>query len=355
MLGDDGRNHPDGWIWGSPDEPVDAVYMIFASTEKTADDQWDLAFKTAQGITVVAEIKSPDYGDRTEHFGFADGISQPVIIGNNKWQEDAGNNPEGSAIKPGEFLLGYTNEYNQPAKSPRLPPDVPAIGGSRDIGRNGTYLVARHFYQDVAGFKIGVARAAASLTPSPNSELEAYLAAKMVGRFKDGRPLTDPSLGGNNINNFQLRDNDSHGYGCPIGAHIRRANPRDSLGNTRDEAIKTIKRHRLLRRGRSYGPRYKEGSSSAGEERGLVFVALNADIERQFEFIQSAWILSETFDGLHGEMDPLLSPADGDGKFTVPKEPVRQCAHNITGYITTCGGAYFFLPSMSALSYLAQT
>ena len=185
------------------------------------------------------------------------------------------------------------------------------------------------------------------------------LGAKFVGRYKSGAPLVlspekdDPGL--SSENNFAYFDKDPHGLACPIGSHIRRSNPRDSLGPDAQTALNSANRHRILRRGRSYGRRLKNPLVDDGAERGLHFICLNSDIERQFEFVQQTWINNPVFSGLYDEVDPLVGNlAKGDKLFTVQADPLRRRVQNLSRFVVMKGGSYFFLPSIRALNYLAK-
>jgi deferrochelatase/peroxidase EfeB len=148
-----------------------------------------------------------------------------------------------------------------------------------------------------------------------------------------------------------------YGFGCPLGAHIRRANPRDSLPS-RDGAepklktgglLKAVNAHRILRRGRKYGPDITDLRGDDEEERGLLFICLNSDLARHFEFVQQTWLLNPSFATLSGETDPMLGPK---GRMTIPALPLRQ-RPEIDTFVQLVGGEYFFLPSIPALDYLA--
>jgi len=120
-------------------------------------------------------------------------------------------------------------------------------------------------------------------------------------------------------------------------------------------ALATANRHRILRRGRSYGHRPSDRRIDDGMDRGLHFLCLNSDIERQFEFVQHTWCNNPVFGGLNGEVDPLVGNlAQGDEIFTVQADPLRTRIHHLERFVTVKGGAYFFLPSLSALRYLAS-
>jgi Dyp-type peroxidase family len=305
----------------------------------------------------------------TDHFGFRDGISQPVIRHTADWRR----RPATDQMAPGEILLGHPSNqgYTAPplrlesghdplgllpaAAEPKRPypdftPDDPPT--FRDFGRNGSFLVIRRLAQNVEGFAAGTAAAAADLNGrcphlagSIGQTIDGeWVAAKIIGRWKDGTPLIDragPTGSGEPRNDFSFVAEDPQGLACPLGSHIRRANPRDGLDLNDPESQATINRHRLIRRGRPYVD---------GAERGLMFTAICADIERQFEFIQQRWLFGPSFHGLPGEVDPLL----GQGNFTLPTAtgPVRLTG--LAQWVTLKGGGYFFLPGRAALRWLSQ-
>ncbi len=213
---------------------------------------------------------------RVEHFGFRDGISQPFVNLNAKTPRRGGGRPamDGTwaPVARGELYLGVPDEDGLTADQP-----VNTV-----LREGGTYLVFRKLEQDVAGFRTFLA----SQRETPQGQHR--LAAQMVGRWRNGAPLVrhpnaeaayeGPRADGD-INDFRYFTEDPQGQKCPIGAHIRRANPRDTGG--RDD----VKRHRLLRRGMAYGGALLEGSVGDGRQRGLLFVAANSRVELQFEVI----------------------------------------------------------------------
>ena len=166
----------------------------------------------------------------------------------------------------------------------------------------------------------------------------------------------DPELGRNKYrnNDFAFAATDHDGFACPVGSHIRRANPRDALAFPAEpkRSLTIANRHRIIRRGRPY----HEVSAATGEvvEQGLLFVAINATLHRQFEFIQQSWLNNTKFNGLYDERDPLSSANPGDGMMTIQAKPVRERLHGLPRFVTVRGGAYFFLPSIRALKFLAQ-
>ena len=213
----------------------------------------------------------------------------------------------------------------------------------------------------------------------------------MVGRWPDGRPLvqapsaacplTDPTL-----NDFNYTETDKHGLMCPFGAHIRRTNPRDQVhaGRSIKDSLELSNKHRMLRRGRIYGEPVDKDfnidnmihhrtmqpqsttpvTSCIGKEnenaiRGLHFICLVSDIARQFEFVQNVWANTSTFGGLCNEVDPIISPRPTPDQpdcheFTTPQVLVRNRYLNVPEFTTVKGGAYFFMPGISALNYIVK-
>lgn len=295
-----------------------------------------------------------------EHFGFADGCSQPAIQG-------VDDNPSGDglyaraavkgrlrqfvqetatgkrvkrewrSIKPGEFLLGYEDEDGERPAGPPAP-----------LGPNGTFMVMRKLEQDVAHFHSYIAEQARRLDPPMAPEA---LSARIVGRWQDGTPLAlsgepDASIADNRVraNHFSYAD-DRDGAKCPLGAHIRRTNPRDSM----PEGAEGTMRHRMIRRGMPYGSR-------DSDEKGLLFICFASSIAQGFETVQRDWCYGGAPFGLGAEPDVLLQqgapPARmtvriADGKAAVLAAPVRP-------FVTVKGGAYLFVPARRACGWLSN-
>jgi Dyp-type peroxidase family len=274
--------------------------------------------------------------NRQTSFGFRDGISNPAIEGTGI----PATNPKEAPIKAGEFFLGYRNEVGE---FPPMP--VPEV-----LGRNGTYFVARKLYTRVAAFRQYLR------SKATGPEDEERLAAKMVGRWPSGAPLAlapdrdEPELGGDRgrSNDFLYRNDDARGLKCPLGSHVRRMNPRDS------EIVGVTRLHRIIRLGGSYGSALPAGVlDDDGVDRGIIFVGLCTNLERQFEFLKIHWINDGLFFGAQGEKDPLAGPNEGEGQFTIPQEPIRQRLKGLPTFVVTRGGEYFFAPSLPALRWLA--
>ncbi len=362
ILGDVDEDAPTSWRWGGPASPVDVLVIALAADDAALDALVEgLGIADAgSGLEVVHAVPTRMLPDAKEHFGFTDGISQPRFAGEEGTA--AAHDSNWSAVAPGEIVLGAIDQAAQRAPVPTVASNTDRAGtlaaaarGQVEFGRDGTYLVLRQLHQDVAGFRTWTLEQSGG-----DAAAAAELASKAVGRRQDGTPLVacDDAAG---QNDFGFANEDPTGLACPIGAHVRRANPRDGRRGLADETsqidpaatLKNTKRHRLLRRGRAYGPPLPEGEVvHDGAERGLLFVALNADIERQFEFVQHHWLNSATL-ARPGEIDPLVG-ANHDGTFTAPGvDPIRDRYHGLPRFVSVVGGAYFFLPSLPALRYLA--
>jgi deferrochelatase/peroxidase EfeB len=393
-LGDVGSSAPSRWRWGAGERTPDLLVMLFATAEAwpvtkamATEAAWHQAFEA------VAVLPASDL-DRSEPFGFADGLSQPEV----DWDQsrvirkDETEYTNLSAL--GEFVLGYQNEYGYFTERPLLAAatgiDLPSALDApqkMDLGRHGTYFVLRELHQDVRGFW-------QYLRTQAGSSAEAHrLAEAMMGRTISGEPLA--LCGGRSIQgiartpengrlNHFLFTGDANGERCPLGAHIRRANPRNSdfggpvggpmsrlvhrlgLGakGWRDDRVASTRFHRILRRGRKFGPNLGpeealQPAPADEPERGLYFACVNANITRQFEFIQSAWLMSAGFEGLTGERDPVLGTRSGDGRmppcdtFTIPAPGgASRRLYDLPEFVVVRGGGYFFLPGVRALRYL---
>jgi Dyp-type peroxidase family len=370
ILGDTDRSHSDHWAWGKPAAPVHALLLMYGRGEtELAREKTRWKPEADSGITEVLTLDAGRQPDAREHFGFMDGVGQPVVAGSGRLRRQLDRTGHATELPAGEFVLGYHNAYGFPSPGPTisasldpegvLPPSAGAPG-RRDLGRNGSFLVFRQLAQDVAGFWQFVTTAAASLWPG-DPEGPTRLASKLVGRWPSGAPLVlHPNEDAYRLrprkeleNDFAYADRDPHGLACPLGSHIRRANPRDSLGPTSVVRRASANRHRLLRRGRSYGHRLKDPMRDDGEDRGLHFICLVADIERQYEFVQQNWINNPSFAGLCRETDPLVGDQSHSGHtFSVQADPLRLRVPGLRTFVTVRGGGYFLLPGIAALRFL---
>lgn len=398
---------------------VDAIVIVYGQSEDEPSGEAHRALVQAHRSlveahdgTVVCEVPCSPVVDSKgrerpmiEHFGFRDGISQPVIRGTRRTARAAAND----LVEPGEFLLGYANNQGFVAPSlgigaehdpsDRLPVRsafesnrYPFFGNRlsnpelRDFGRNGSFLVVRQLDQDTAGFKAQLTAKAAELNRAYRDRLPEliggpvtakWLGAKIIGRWQDGSPLVCHPTAPAGLtardrpgNDFVYGLDDPQGLACPLGAHIRRTNPRDSLepGDPAEQQI--TNRHRLLRRGRTYS--YRPPGET--KRKGLLFMALCSDIERQFEFVQHTWSNAKSFHGLTNEPDPLLgNPLASNGQlnelensseprvkathtsvFTIPTDSGPVVVEGMASFVQLRGGGYFFVPSRSALLFLIE-
>jgi Dyp-type peroxidase family len=346
---------PETWELGGPGDRLDALVLIYTRDAEALASE--LAAQRQALVAAGARVHADEIGwpiGQREHFGFADGLSQPFVPGLHP-RPRPGEDP----IPPGEVVLGYPNAYG------RLP--LTPLWGDFDLGRNGSYLVFRKLAQDVAGlwrWLADHARTLAGRDAALADELTELFAAKLVGRWRSGAPLAlapdrdDPALATpERRNTFDYLEHDRDGLRCPISAHIRRANPRDARGGSAHDSRTVVGRHRIVRRGRSYGAPLPHAAALAGHDdgiaRGLYFLCLQSSIARGFEFIQQTWLANPGFLGLHGEPDPLLGGSAGKCHFTIPADPVRLRLTCIPTVVTHRGGGYFFLPSLSALARIA--
>lgn len=285
---------------------------------------------------------------RIEHFGYRDGISQPFILtdGPPKPPPPGGGRPmaDGSwaPVAPGELFLGHPDEDGEISQRP----------ANVELRHDGTYLVFRKLEQDVTAFQRYLD------TESAGKDYDSeWLAARMMGRWRSGASVTrhpdhDGAYGDDatlKINDFTYR-NDAHGLVCPIGAHIRRVNPRDHHDG------ETARRHRVLRRSISYGGALiAEPEQDDGTPRGMFFMAIGARIDLQFELMQRDWIQGgELFSQAGAGKCPITGAHGGDVTDHF-HDGVSIAAHtHLPRFVTLKGGDYFFLPSRPALARLAE-
>ncbi len=371
QLGDLGPSHVDEWEFSDAPGSVHAILLLFGSSHDMVHDAVkDLRKLERDGIETQLHWGN-ELDERREHFGYVDGISQPSIDGGPQ-SDDAGYgtvqaDKKWRGIKPGEFVLGYDDEEGPFGGQPFL--------------KNGTFFVLRKIEQDVAGFHRYLKTAGAELEeflPRDGESEEAkrdrvkqskdWVASRLMGRHFDGEPLIGHG------NDFRYA-RDQNGLGCPFGAHIRRANPRDVAGRISDRS----ERHRMIRRTLTYtevgeptenrddtyerathslGYRLLNGVAVGRDElslkRGMLFGCFNASIGRQFEVVQGGWLNAgeSAPQRLFTLRDPIAGANhSGDAAFFVPRRPPIVLS-KIAGYSITRGGGYFFIPGIAALDWL---
>ena len=338
-LGDDGPSAPSKWEDGLGTGEAHVLVTLYGADEGVRDErlrQCETRVREDRELRIVGTPHRADtLRDAREHFGFADGFSQPAVAGSCRPAHGAGVQQRFRRwrhLRLGEFVLGHRDE------------DDVVPGAGVPVLQNGTFMVWRKLAQDVPLFR----RWMTELAGEDPGEFE-RVAAKVVGRWREGGSLIrspDSSTKAGRGKGFTYAK-DPDGLRCPLGAHVRRANPRDALGWRTERT----KRHRIIRRGMPYGPVLDEGASER-DERGLIFVCLNASIARQFELIQSHWLLDGDAFGLGRDQDLLVAPADPEGKMTVHGRPPHFLAPQ-EQLVTTRGGEYLFVPGITALRSMA--
>jgi Dyp-type peroxidase family len=340
ILGDTGASSPERWE--KPLGSADVHVVLTALAPDTERLEAALArarqeYQKISGITAIWRQNCHALPNEREAFGFKDGISHPAIEGSGI----PGANPLERPLRPGEFVLGYPDEMGDLPATPK--PDV--------LGRNGSYVVFRKLHQRVAAFRQYL-KARSSIPQD-----EELLAAKMMGRWRSGAPLAlcplhdDPELGADPRRNnaFLFKEDDAIGYHTPCGSHIRRMNPRDA------DVAGVVRIHRMIRRGTSYGPPLPDGVlEDDGQERGLMFAFVGANLGRQFEFVQSEWMNDGRFFGGGATKDPVAGANSGADGYSFPRRPLAMRIKGLSQFVLTRGGEYCFLPGLRALRWLGE-
>jgi Dyp-type peroxidase family len=343
QLLDAGENDPAHWDAPFGTGLVHLGVSVFSDSEPAWQQTMEMARKQYEGFPGVTVLIEQDFGAQPgdlNPLGYKDSIGQPAIDG-------CGVDPlpgQGPAIKAGEFILGYPGETGAPLPMPQ--PDV--------LGRNGTYAGLRKYQSRVGTFNRFLREHART------EEEREMLAAKLVGRWRSGAPLTlapdrdDPALGADpRRNNDFSYATDPHGRQVPLGCHMRRMNPRD----TEMAIFADVNVHRIIRRSTTYGAPYDPGATTPQDDetpRGLYFIFLSAKAMATLEFLQREWINDGNFMNLGTERDPNIGLQPDDATFTIPQDPVRRRIHGIETFNVVRGGEYFFLPSLSALRWLGK-
>lgn len=362
-AGDTGSSQPAHWQLGGA-YPTDMVVSIYSDDQGELTRQSDAlsARCRANGLSVInrpwpaeALTDGPNPGQHHVHFGYVDSLSQPrlAIAG-----EPAGPQDLQPSAGVGEFLLGadYPNVFGGRS----------SLGGlSAELAQNATFAALRIMEQDVAAFE-----ALLDSASEAHAVDREWLAAKLMGRWRDGTPLAQspdwplPEGSAPPRNAFDYLPSieqpwvadDSDGLRCPVGAHARRMNPRSARVAGRPHS------RRLLRRGMPYGPQYVPGQPDSGQARGLVGLFLCADLDRQFEFILRQWAQGDrATSGLVAQQDPIIgaqASVEEDHPISGLYRIARPVAEGdlllaLPRLVKTIGSVYLFMPGLAGIRYLA--
>lgn len=350
-VGDTGESSPEHWKGELASPDLHILLFLFAETEDALEQvtgELRAGYSGRHAMTELSVHEARSLPGSVAHFGYRDGFAQPAIEG--------GLPPLMPDVLPkapaGEFLLGYPSQYEDFT----YPMPTPAA-----LGQNGSFVAFRILAQDCHGFERFLTEAAGQT--GLDREL---IAAKLCGRWRNGVPLSLSPDSADELIPLQQRNSfdympsnnvpdafdDSRGYRCPLGSHIRRMNPRSSIvaGNS---GLK----HRIVRRGLPYGPPYDPAKPEDGIERGLLGLFIGVSLRDQFEFLMSDWANKGTFaPGLRDTMDPVIgdNPASG-ATFLIPiegrKHPIELSG--LSRFVTCRGAAYCFLPSVTAIRYIS--
>ena len=351
LLGDVGESAPEHWEECFRSGDAHVLVMISAK-EPAALSERDRRIRelvaSRGGASVVVTQLGGVLPTHREHFGYADGFSQPAIEGS-RFEDHPGagapgKNGDWRPIAPGEFILGYPDEQGS----------LPAAPAPDDLSRNGSYVVYRKLRQDVAGLPPAARRGGRPVSrrrggagrqarrPLARRDAAGQLAAtpRIRGWWPTSRATTRSTTAG-----------DPDGLRCPVGSHIRRMNPRLSM----PFEGKLVNRHRLIRRGITYGDMLPEGvTEDDGRDRGVIFMTVQASLARQFEFVQAQWANTGNPFRLGDDQDPIIGPQDNEGvaKMTVPGRPPFFVGP-LSRVVTMRGGEYYFAPGINGLRHLA--
>lgn len=357
--GDVDDSNPAYWAFGGSNA-VHLVVSIHANSEEQLANWSDklLVLARLNRLALVNKawvgnaLPAPNAPDQhVVHFGYVDGLSHPVIATTDAPARTAGETLPRANV--GEFLLGssYPNVFG----------GRDSLGGlSPALGQNATFAAFKILQQDVTAFE-ALLDDAEKKYGMPRE----WFAAKIMGRWRDGTPVSKapgqqvPKTS-EPVNDFDYLPTDDHkgtpddseGMRCPIGAHIRRMNPRSSIVAGRPHS------RRLLRRGMPYGLPFDPKSADDGVPRGLIGIFMCADLDRQFEFILRQWAQGgRATTGLVGQQDPVVgsqrTTGGMTGQYRIPLPNGGEAVLDMPRLVQTIGCVYLFMPGLAGLALLA--
>jgi deferrochelatase/peroxidase EfeB len=361
LVGDTGPSAPANWVGGfgtNADHVLLTLHAISIDAMSTYSDRLaalfseDGAFREIwrkDGMALIEMVDGKPVPTSKVHFGYTDGISQTTIRGGpERYPRD-----HQIACEPWLFVLSNDAE-NYFVPEPH------------ELGLNGSFAVFKMAETDVVGFENFLQSNKDKIDPE-------LLAAKMCGRWRNGVPLllspdTDSPPGGiapEQLNDFDYVNadgtGDPKGIRCPVGAHMRRINPRGQPVTGQGRPGGSNNTHRLIRRGMPYGPVYDPAQPHDGIERGLLGYFINSNIENQYEFVLSQWVNDSEFAGAvrlpPKSKDPMIGTQDPAESIFVIPQPNGAPSIKLTGlttFVTTKAAAYCFLPSITAIKFIAD-
>ncbi|TVY42074.1 Peroxidase [Lachnellula occidentalis] len=335
-FGPDNERLIDGVLLVTSSCPDDFQKQVAEVTDRFEDEGVVRMIMTRHGTVRPGEHKGK------EHFGYMDGISQPVIEGLDT-REPVEKEPV--RVKPGLILCGQPGDcMPQPAWA-----------------KDGSFLVIRDLQQLVPEYDNWLEENASKAPfTAGHKDPPQKLAAYLMGRWKNGTPVDESpdDDGGHKINlsnNFDFEPRDEH-HKCPFAAHIRKMRPRADLSN--DHAV-------IIRRGIPYGEEVSEQEKAArqsdiAKDRGLLFTCYQSDVRTGFNFLTTRWASNHQFpDGKDKVVNggPGIDPIVGQ---RLPIHPARSIGlpdkevasrHRMTldRWVIHKGGEYFFSPSIEAM------
>ncbi|MGH3972547.1 MAG: Dyp-type peroxidase [Pseudonocardiaceae bacterium] len=340
-VGDAGTSDPKLWLPWLTDLGLHLLLSLYAQSSEALEATTNQLEKAWSGGCVeLGRHDGAALPGNVAHFGYQDGFSQPIIEG----VPLAGLPDQLPRAPIGEFLLGYPSQHVGFSYPVPTPPELCI---------NGSFAAFRVLEQDVHAFAEFVSHHALATGMS-----EGLIEAKLCGRWRNGMPLVlspdtdipDPPIPPQALNDFDYTD-DKHGYRCPIGSHIRRMYPRGQRVAGNGSHL-----HRIVRRGIPYGPPYDPAHPQDGKARGLLGLFIGVSLRDQFEFLMAEWANDGIFTaGLGHSQDPIIgSRTSGTGNFSVPRPEGPVVLAGLARFVTTRGGAYCFLPSITGIRYLAR-
>ena len=361
LVGDTGASAPQNWIgdFGKGcDHVLVTLHAISPEAMTTYSDRLSALFADGNafreiwredGVALMEMKDGKPVPTFKVHFGYTDGISVTTIRGGPERYPPDRQQP----CEPWLFvLLNEAENYFVPEP--------------HELGLNGSFAVFKMIETDVVGFENFLQSNKDKIDPE-------LLAAKICGRWRNGVPLalsptTDNPPGGippEQMNNYEYVNadgsGDPKGLRCPVGAHMRRINPRGQPVTGQGEPGGSNNTHRLIRRGLPYGPVYDPTQLYDGIKRGLLGYFINSNIENQYEFVLGHWVNDSEFAGSvrlnPKSKDPMIGTQNpAESIFVIPQAnsapPIK-----ITGFssfITTKAAAYCFLPSITAIKFISK-